>query len=337
MSVPLEQPSTIDPVTQLVIDELGQYDQLLEVMRGQLANVNVETGDAAQSILKHLSDVDTRIRGMLAYLDQSGESETVADLLARTEKRTQETLRLLAAFREQREKDGEDGKLRLSEIQTMVAGLYGAIDRVRDIAKQTKMLAFNATIEAAHAGDKGCGFAVVAAEMRQLSQASDQAAVEIQHGIATLDQVTSVSIQAMAGERLVAERSGFESVSTSIGELTENLGRLVGHQRDVLKRARQESNAIATLILNLIGAIQFQDITRQQLDQVAAALLSLSRHTDELRDCLEGFGPNESFESLRTKVEDMLSQYVMAQQRNVHQAVVGNEKQETVASLIELF
>jgi methyl-accepting chemotaxis protein len=337
MNAHAEQPDVDDSMTQLVIDELGQYAQLLNVMRGQIANVTSETDDAAQTILTHLYAVDTRIREMMAFLDQSGGAETVVDLLARTETRTQEILSLLRAFRERRDRDGDESKLRLKEIQTMVAALYGAIERVRNIARQTKMLAFNATIEAAHAGEAGNGFAVVAYELRQLSQSSDRAAVEIQDGIAALDQVTSLSIRAVVGERLVAERSGFDAIASSVGELTENLSRLASHQRGVLRRAQHESNAIAKLIMDLIGTIQFQDITRQQLEQVSAAMLSLAEHTDQLKACLEGCESEVPLESLRTKIEDMLGQYVMARQRNVHQEVVGGAAQESTASIVELY
>ena len=48
-----------------------------------------------------------------------------------------------------------------------------------------------------------------------------------------------------------AEEVGFDSIANNIGELTENLSRLASHQRDVLKQARQESDAIAKLIMDL--------------------------------------------------------------------------------------
>jgi hypothetical protein len=112
---------------------------------------------------------------------------------------------------------------------------------------------------------------------------------------------------------------------------------LVDHQHQVLEKTRQESDHIAKSIRDLIGALQFQDVTRQQLGQVSTATNVLADHTGRLRDCLENDDQNPPLESIRIKIEDMFDHYVMAQQRDVHQAVVGDVKQEKVVSLIELF
>ena len=89
--------------------------------------------------------------------------------------------------------------------------------------------------------------------------------------------------------------------------------------------------------MDLIAAIQFQDVTRQQLEQVSGAMVALAEHTGLLKACVEGDGKESSFENLQTKIEEMFAQYVRAQQRNVHQAVIGGAEQENTASIVELF
>jgi methyl-accepting chemotaxis protein len=200
-----------------------------------------------------------------------------------------------------------------------------------------KMLAFNATIEAARAGEAGVGFAVVAAEVRQFSQSSDRAAVDIHERIAGLDQLITQSIQTMFGDRVESERAGFELITLSTKQVKEDMDHLIGFQREMLEKVHQESELIAKPIMDLIGAIQFQDVTRQQLDQVSSAMVSLSEHTGRLKACVEGNEQDGSFETLQTKIEEMFAQYVRAQQRNVHQAAVGGAEHESTASVVELF
>lgn len=331
------QPGSFEGKARLVTDELGHYDQLLGVMRGQIENVTTQTEGAALGILTHLSEVDKRIRELIAFLDQSGSSDTVGNLMNRTELRMKENRALLSMFREQRDRDGGESKKRMDEIQSIVKTLYRVVDQVRAMAGQTKMLALNATIEAARAGETGKGFAVVAAEVKQLSHASDQAAVEIQNGITSLDKAIRLTLENMVGERLETERAGLDTISSSIDELAKNLDTIIGHQRDVLKKVNQESGLIAKPIIDLMGSIQFQDVTRQQLQQVSMAMASLAEHTELVKAYIESSDQGAHFESLQTKIKEMLQQYVMAQQRNVHQAAVGNAEQENTQPFVELF
>lgn len=333
----VEQLGDDDRKARLVVDELGQYDQLFGVMRGQIGSVTAETETAAQAILVDLYAVDKRIREMMAFLDQSNGAEQAVDVLDRAEARTAVNLRLLSTFREQRVRDADENEHRLKDVKSKVDVLYKTVDLIRADARLAKMLAFNATIEAARAGEAGVGFAVVAAEVRQFSQTSDRAAIEIHAGIAELDQVITHSIQTMFGERTESERAGFELITLSTRQIKEDMDRLIGFQRDMLVKVHQESELIAKPIMDLIGAIQFQDVTRQQLDQVSSAMVSLAEHTGRLKACVEGNEQDGSFETLQTKIEEMFAQYVRAQQRNVHHAAVGGAEQESTASVVELF
>jgi len=333
----VELPDNDDRKAQLVVDELGQYNQLFGVMRGQIGSVTAETEKAAQAILVSLYAVDKRIQEMMAFLGQSAGTEKAVDVLDRAEARTAVNLRLLSTFREQRVIDARENEARVKDVKSRVDELYKFVELVRADARLAKMLAFNATIEAARAGEAGVGFAVVAAEVREFSKSSDLAALEIQCGIAGLDQVITQSIQTMFGDRVESERAGFELITLSTKQVKEDMDRLIGFQRDMLEKVHQESELIAKPIMDLIGAIQFQDVTRQQLDQVSSAMVSLADHTDRLKDCVEGNEQDGSFETLQTKIEEMFAQYVRAQQRNVHQVATGGAEQECTASIVELF
>lgn len=199
------------------------------------------------------------------------------------------------------------------------------------------MLSFNAAIEATRAGEAGKGFAVVASEVKQLSRGSDKAAVDIQDGIARLQVAISVSLQSMVHNRLEAERKGFDVISDSIAELTENLDRFISHQRDVMTKIHEASEVIAHPIMALIGSIQFQDITRQELQHVSQGMEFVASHSGQLRVVLEDFGKDHDLDSIQTMIAELMEQYVMSQERNIHNAAIGNGELEETGPLVQLF
>jgi len=317
----------------IVTSELAKYDKFLALLRGQMGNVSAETEAAALDILTRLNEIDRRIHDLMDFLSHT--SHKVVDLVDHTEARMGESRRLLREFQEGRDAATAESRQRLDEVREMAEDLNRIVKQVRSISKQTNLLAINAAIEATRAGEAGKGFAVVAGEVKQLSLASDKAAVDIQSGIARLESAINVSMQTLLRERLETERKGFDTISASIAELTENLERLIAYQRDVLVKIHQESELIANPIVALIGSIQFQDVTRQQLQQVSQALELLGTHSNKMGDYLSN--SIHELERIEEKINGLQETYVMSQQRNIHNKVMGNGIEESKGPLVELF
>jgi methyl-accepting chemotaxis protein len=321
----------------LVTSELGHYKELLGILRDQVANVSVETEGAALDILTRLNEIDRLVQDMIAFLNHAGTSARMVDLMDRTEARLAANRRLLVEFRAGRDEAAVESQERLAEVQGMVAELNRVVGQVRTISKQTNMLAFNAAIEAARAGQFGKGFAVVASEVKQLSRDSDKAALDVQDGILRLQSAISVSMETIVHKRLNAERKGFEVITASMSELSENLERIISHQRDVLVKIQESSEMIAHPIMALIGSIQFQDITRQELQHVSGGIEFVAGHSGQLRVVLEDFGRDHDLGSARAAIAELMAHYVMSQQRNIHGAAIGTGELEEKGSLVQLF
>ncbi|MBI2239784.1 MAG: HAMP domain-containing protein [Magnetospirillum gryphiswaldense] len=107
----------------------------------------------------------------------------------------------------------------LAEIGGRVGSMVGLID---SIARQTNMLAMNATIEAARAGEMGKGFAVVAAEVRKLADQTAQATAEIGQQVHGIQQVTTDTVAAI--QEIAATIDDIDHVSASIAGAVEQQG-----------------------------------------------------------------------------------------------------------------
>ncbi|XKG99764.1 methyl-accepting chemotaxis protein [Pelagibacterium halotolerans] len=148
------------------------------------------------------------------------------------------------------------GVERLAQAQAVTEQIDTLMGGIEDISFRTNLLALNAAVEAARAGEKGAGFAVVAAEVRELAQASAQASKEIRALIKKgLEGAQADTAQAEALARLLDDIDGHllnlsdetQMIGTALGAGTEaveaaytEISALKGHaedQREMLVRA----------------------------------------------------------------------------------------------------
>jgi methyl-accepting chemotaxis protein len=109
------------------------------------------------------------------------------------------------------------------------------------------------------------------------------------------------------------------------------------HQRGVLTKIQEASEMIAHPIMALIGSIQFQDVTRQELLHVSQALEFVGRHSEQLSVALQDLGHDHHLDSIKTAIAELMAHYVMSQERNIHNAAIGSGELEDKGPLVELF
>jgi methyl-accepting chemotaxis protein len=173
----------------------------------------------------------------------------------------------------------------LDDVMEGVVRSEGAVARIETINTQTRYLALNALIEATHAGEHGSGFAVVAGEVRTLSQATDSVASAIRKEIAGIGQVVRSS-HAVLKEIATLDMTRHFDAQERLSALMAALKRQNSQFNTTLRANADRSNEIGALVGGLVMNLQFQDRTAQCLSHITHtlgvlgdAVLDLQRRT----------------------------------------------------------
>nr|WP_245849835.1 methyl-accepting chemotaxis protein [Oceanimonas doudoroffii] len=162
---------------------------------------------------------------------------------------------------------------------------------IQGVAEQTNLLALNAAIEAARAGEQGRGFAVVADEVRVLSQRTHASTEEIQGTIDTLQQATGEAVKLMQASRNMAELSAedAEAAAQALEEITAAVGLISDMASQIATAAEEQSQVTGEITQNTTAIKDVSDELASDAEQSLQQSKDLHRQAGELNGLVSAF------------------------------------------------
>jgi methyl-accepting chemotaxis protein len=285
------------------IEEMTAASNEISDTIGEIAKGSQEQSSRADDVAKTMNDMTIGVQDIANSAQNAAEAANAArDFIFNVGMQSKEMLTQMDAIKGATDtsstviKDLESKSNQIGEI----------VDIITNIADQTNLLALNAAIEAARAGEHGRGFAVVADEVRKLAENSGTAAAQIAELLTEIKNGTHEAVSSM------------DTGSKTVGEGVDALSGTV----EAVQKIVEESNRIAVMAENIAAAAQEQSASIEEVtatvDEVASISQEAAAGTEQTSAAME--------QQNATVQEISKSSQLLAQMASDMQEIVGKYK-----------
>lgn len=278
-----------------LVGRIGAGVSQIAAAAEQLSAITAQTSAGVQNQKMETEQTATAMHEMAATVQEVAQNAEQASLAARAaDQEAQQGNQVVQQAVSQISHlatEVEESAAAIAALNQESARIGGVLEVIRNVAEQTNLLALNAAIEAARAGEQGRGFAVVADEVRALAKRAQDSTEEIEGLIASLQRLAKGAVDKMDSSRNLTQRT-----VTLAGEAGSALGRItqavstIEQMNQQIAAAAEEQSAVAETISESVTRVR--DIGEQSASasqQTAASSAELARLGVELQGLVAQF------------------------------------------------
>ncbi len=292
----------------------------------QLHKVITDTESSTFSLIESMNVIHERAQNLLTYINDS--NAEVYEIKKDVEENVGDVLEIGRFIQEVPVRIRND-IISIRQANNEIQQLSNLVETIKEISFQTDILAVNAAIQAAHAGESGIGFNIVAAEVRKLSIDSSKAAKLIENGLDNAKKIMEQSLKFQFLEELIDQMTEAGKIMNAIQELRNDHADMRHYYTVLFSVIKRNNVTLAREISEVLGNLQYQDVIRQRIERTLDT-------TTNYNTTLQEFAtkPDGDMEQLLTDIEKTLSNSLEEEKR--HDSV-GSNQSGTELLQVELF
>ncbi len=277
---------------------LGQVNNTVVDVEGQAARVERVSAQSSQAVDQQRAQIEQVATAMNEMSVTSQEvANSAAAAVSNAQSVNDETVTGRARVEQQVSsiqklaEEIDSSVLVINQLAANSKSIGQVLAVIKSIAEQTNLLALNAAIEAARAGEQGRGFAVVADEVRNLARRTQQSTAEIEQMIGQLHSGVSSAVQAMSSSHVMADETVAQSadVQGALDNILAAVGMIVDQIQQIAAAAEQQTAVAHDIDQNIVQINQTGELTAQGADETAQASQDMSVQVDQLKTLISTF------------------------------------------------
>ena len=265
----LDMASNFDSQVGGLISSLASASTEMQSTAEAMRNIADETSQSSATVAASTEEASTNVGTVASAMEEmSASASEIASQITSAKHKSNDTA-----------SNAQNANETVGNLNSLVTNIGEVVIAIKDIAEQTNLLALNATIEAARAGEAGKGFAVVADEVKKLANETAQKTDEIESRITEIQGATQDSVQAM--ERIISNISEIDGSVTSVSAAVEEQNVTTNEIVRSVSEASQGVQQVAQIIVDVQKGAG-------ETGTSADAVLGAAKEVAELSENLKG-------------------------------------------------
>ena len=283
--------SKIHGTVSQVADSTDELSEAAEDMMQHVKNTERDIGSQrseTELVVAAMDHMHSTVKNVAEHADNAAEMAQQADIAAQEGKDVVvQTITSIKSLAE----EVEQASTVINGLEEGSKEIGTVLDVIRGIAEQTNLLALNAAIEAARAGEQGRGFAVVADEVRSLASRTQESTQEIQGMIERLQSGAHDAVEVMQSGTEKAHQSVQQAseAGRSLQDITDAVNKIASMNVEIVKVSEEQRSVTDNINESMSNISNVSDTTSQSANDLEKSSTSLTNIADKLQTTLNQF------------------------------------------------